>query len=952
MFKRFRFAALAAGFLAALTAYTPRPAHAQTIRVEAESYVLPNGNATVGSGPNQSAVTTLDANASASGGFIIGFYGAWDWLEYNVTAPADGVYNLSFKYADADSNIDPLPVTLTFLTTGKQYQIGNIHLTPSWAFTDYTTITAQPDDSSPPLAIPLKAGVNRFRVAIRPDFTAAGAMNLDYFDFIKTSDPYPALQAISGQVSSVIGGVTTPLAGAMVSEGADYHTATNVTRTDSTGAYTLYVPAGSHSLTAFANGFSPATNTVSAPGTQNFTATANNRYEAELLDATNTGPEPDKGAQPAYDTQHSLSNNGEIVSLKPGLFAQYQNVYAPAAGAYDLSIHYSSLANPLGNIGDPGYLTWTVNTTNTVKMTYGATSITDFLTYADSAPTVILLKKGANVLRFTDANAGTGGNPNTPAANIDYFSITPSVAPHGFLNITVTDLSSKPIGGASITVPQGAPQYTGVTASDGTLSIPVPPGTYTVTANKSGAAGPVTAPAATVADGQTVPIVIQLTISGAAVEAEDYTAGGPAVPPATVTDLASASNSKIVSGFTGAYLQGWLQWNINVTADGLYRLTLSYAVPPSTDVNHPSMPIDMTVNVLPSTFHAHASNIPDTGGADIWGSYDLQDASAAPILLPLKAGNNTIRLSLASGTMNLDYIQVTKLQAYPTNLRTITGTITGSDGAGSAPIAGATVWLNNSSLHVTYNEAQFAATTDASGHYSINAYTGGAFMASSANGFLFPGANPYVTVTAGTSTKDVQMNVNPPTAPETGTMQLDAFKLSAASPYLQTNENMITFTQPGAFFALPISVPRSGLYQIGMQYSSGWNSGDGLPVKTTWTVNGSPQEIDFDKTASWTDFLFAPSIGTIPLQAGGNTVRVDFTDGGANIVNFTLLRTGALPTVTTDINTSGKTDIIDAVIYARRLNSLDAGPKPDLTGDGLSNVADVAKILRVAGGLS
>lgn len=959
MFKRFRSAAFAAGVLAAIAASAPPRAQAQTIRVEAESYVLPNGLATMGSGPNATAVTTQDVNSTASGGFIIGYFGAWDWVEYNVTAPVDGLYNLSFKYADADITIDPLPVTLTFLTTGKQFHIGNIHTTPSWAFTDYTTISAQPDDASPPLSIPLKAGVNRFRVAIRPDFTFAGAMNVDYYEFTKTTDAFPAYQTITGQVSATVGGVVTPLAGAMISEGTDYHTATNVTRTDANGAYTLYVPAGSHSLTAFANGFAPSTASVSAPGTQAFNLTANNKYEAELLDATNTGPEPDKGAQPAYDTQHSLSNNGEIVSLKPGIYAQYQNVYAQAAGAYDLSIHYSCLANPLGSVGDPGYLTWTVNTTSTVKMTYTATSVTDYLTYADSTPTVISLKKGVNVLRFTDANAGTGGNANTPAANIDYFTVAPSASPHGFLNITVTDLTSKPIGGASVTVPQGAPLYTGVTASDGTLSIPVPPGTYSVTANKSGAASAVTAPAVTVADGQTVPVNIQLTISGAAVEAEAYTAGGPGVPPVTITDLASASGGKVVSGFTGAYLQSWLQWTVNVSADGLYRLTLSYSVPAATDTSHPSLPIDMTVNVLPSNFHAHATNIPDTGSADIYGSYDLQDATAAAILVPLKAGDNTIKLSLASGTMNLDYIQVTKLQSDTNTYRTITGTVYGSDGVGSAPVAGATVWATDqletdipAPYHTTYGNAKFATTTDATGHFLIAAFNRTAFLNAAANGFVFSNVSgkPYLTVSGSTPTGNMQLNVNPPTSPETGTMQFDAFRLSSASPYLQTNENMITFTQPGAFFAFPISVPRAGLYQVGMQYSSGWNSGDGLPVKTKWTVNGSPQEVDFQKTSSWVDFTFAPSIATIPLNAGGNTVRVDFSDGGANIVNFTLLRTGPLPS--TDINGNGKTDIIDAVIYVRGINGLDPGTKPDLNGDGLSNAADIIKILRVAGGLS
>lgn len=949
MLRPSRLAAMAAGLLAAVAFALSGPARAQTLRVEAENFVPANATATMGSGPNASAVSTVDQNSSASGGFTIGWFGSWDWLEYNVTAPADGVYNLSIKFADADTTVTPLPVVLSFFTSGAQLSIGNIHNTPSWAFSDYTIITAGPDDTSPPLAIPLKAGVNRFRVSIRSDFVFGGAMNVDYYEFTKTADPYPAVQAITGTVTTHVTGAALPLAGALVSDTPDYHTAAHLTRTDATGAYTLYVPAGSTSVTAFCSGFQPATSTVTAPGTGNFDLTAG-RYEAELLDSTNIGPEADKGIQPAYDTQNPVSNHGEVVNSGPGKYAEFKSVYAPADGIYDISIHYSCLS---AAVGDPGYLTWTINTLSTIKMTYTATSNVDFLTYGDSAPILASLKKGVNTVRFTDANAGTGGNPNTPSANIDYFTVQPSTQPHGTLNITVTDLASKAIGGASISVAEAAPLYTGVTASNGVLAIPVSPGTYSVTANKSGAAGPVTVSSLVVTDGQTVNVPIQLTISGAAVEAEDFTAGGPGVPPATIVDVPSASGGKVVSGFTGSYLQGWLEWTVNVTADGLYRLTLQYSVPPDADTVHPVFPIDMTVSVSPSTFHAHTANIPRTANGDTYGGYDLQDDSANVILIPLKAGNNKIRLSLATGTLNLDYIQVTKLQAYPTNIRTITGTVTGSDGVGSAPLAGATVWLNNSALHVTYNEAQFATTTDASGNYSLTAYTGGAFISASQNGFVFPGATPYLVVSAGTSTKTVPLNVNPPTAPATGTEQLSANILTVADTRLATNENMITFTQPGAYFQWLINVPRAGLYTVGMNYSSGWNSGDGLPVKTTWTINGVPQAVNFDKTTSWVDFQFFPTIATIPLNAGGNTVRVDFIDAGANIVFLTLLRTGALPPpVSTDINTSGKTDIIDAVIYARRLGGLDSGAKPDLTGDGLSNAADVARILRVASGLN
>ena len=962
MLRPSRLIAAAVGLIAAAAIALTGPARADTIRVEGESFVTPNGVSTLGSGPNASKVVTVDPNSSASGGSTIGWFGSWDWLEYTVTAPSDGVYNLSFFYADADTTVDPLPVMVTNFTTGKQYLVKNIHSTPSWAYADYTTVVAAPDDASAPYAIPLKAGANRFRVAIRSDFVMAGAMNIDYMDFTKTTEAYPSWQAVTGTVTTQIGGVSTPLAGALISEGADNHTASNITRTDSTGAYTLYVTSGSHSLTAFANGFAPNTVSASAPGTTNFAMTANGKYEAELLDSTNTGPEVSFGEQPAYDSGaasgNTLSNFGEIVNSGPGKYAEYKSVYAPADGVYDLSIHYASMASVTGAVGDPGYLTWTVNTTNTVKMTYTTTSATDWLTYADSTPILVTLKKGVNTLRFTDANAGTGGNPATPSANIDYFTVAPSTQPHGTLNITVTDLAAKAIGGANITVPLASPQFTGLTGSNGVLAIPVPPGTYAVTANKSGAANAVTVSSIVVADGQTVNVPIQLNISGAAVEAEDYTSGGPGVPPATITDLASASGSKVVTGFTGSYLQGWLEWTVNVSADGLYRLTMQYSIPSGDDIVHPVYPIDMTVNVFPSTFHAHTTNIPRTENGDTYGGYDLQDDSANVILIPLKAGDNKIRLSLASGTMNLDYIQVTKLQAYPTNVRTITGTIYGSDNVGSAPIAGAKVWLNNSGIHTTYDEAQFATTTDANGLYSITAYTGGAFLNASANGFIASnlGSPAYILVSAGTSTKDATIKVNPPTSPATGTEQVDAYRLTSADTRLATNESMITFTQPGTYFGLPLNVARAGMYQVGMYYSSGWNSGDGNPVKTTWTVNGVDQAVNFDKTVSWLDFQFFPSIASIPLNAGGNTLKVSFVEAGANIVYFTLTRTGALPPPSTNVydvgDSKGKTDLMDAVMYARRLAGLDTGAKPDLTSDGLSNASDVARILRVAGGLN
>ncbi len=199
---------------------------------------------------------------------------------------------------------------------------------------------------------------------------------------------------------------------------------------------------------------------------------------------------------------------------------------------------------------------------------------------------------------------------------------------------------------------------------------------------------------------------------------------------------------------------------------------------------------------------------------------------------------------------------------------------------------------------------------------------------------------------------NAELSFNNPNLLTPAVMQVNAKTAVAVHPDIRINTSEpgeVWNGSPGKWFEMIISVPRTGIYKVGMGYSSGWNSGDGQPVKSVWTVNGSPVNVDFAKTANWADYQYFDNIASLPLNAGANVIRITYVEASANVQYFTFVRTGDIPS--TDIDGSGKTELKDAVVYNRRLAGVDTGATPDLNGDSVSNTLDVALIIKVAAGL-
>jgi hypothetical protein len=899
-------------------------ANAQTVRVEAENFVPPTGTATVGSGPNSAGIVSVDSSGARSGGKYIGYFVYWDWLEYDFTVPEDGTYSITFSYTSDWALNGFIPTVISFYTSGQQViSKADIPKTANWG--DWQTFTL-------PQTVALKAGSNRMRVAMRPDamdaitqaVTIGGGMNTDYIEFSKTG-PYPALSAVSGTVTTTVGGSPAPLEGALVSVGADYNSASYVARTNSAGAYTLYVPAGSQSITAFANGFAKSTVTVTAPGTQNFTLAFNGRFEAELLDGTNNGFDRSEGFQAEYTTETKIdnqprSNFGQLVEVGQGKFATYKHVVVPAAGVYDLSMNYAS-----GVINDSlgyGRYNVTVNGGSSSELRWGLTG--DNLTYQDCDPIFVTLNQGANTIKVQQPDT-------TSWANVDYFTLVPTTRNPGTLRVVVTSsTTSLPVIGASVKITGTNSQDIGITGADGSLSIPVAAGSYDIQASRSGASASTTA---NVTAGSTTTANIQLAITAVLVEAEDFVASGPNTPSVDIVENPTASGGKTISNLSGQDRPEWAEWILNATQDGMYQVSITYA-----SVQYPGA---HTLNVW-NTFYRQ--EVPD--GLPLTADGNDYQTFTYPYNIPLKAGENRLRLTFGAygaGAINMDFLTYERISAYPT-LKSCSGSVKGKDGGYVGAIQNADVWIATNEMYEFYH-----TRTPSSGAWTISIpSTIGLIVNVDAEGYTSPG--PKVVFANGIY--NAELSFNNPNLLTPAVMQVNAKTAVAVHPDIRINTSEpgeVWNGSPGKWFEMIISVPRTGIYKVGMGYSSGWNSGDGQPVKSVWTVNGSPVNVDFAKTANWADYQYFDNIASLPLNAGANVIRITYVEASANVQYFTFVRTGDIPS--TDIDGSGKTELKDAVVYNRRLAGVDTGATPDLNGDSVSNTLDVARIIKVAAGL-
>lgn len=140
---------------------------------------------------------------------------------------------------------------------------------------------------------------------------------------------------------------------------------------------------------------------------------------------------------------------------------------------------------------------------------------------------------------------------------------------------------------------------------------------------------------------------------------EDYTDGGEGVAyhdtvPGPDNDIYSYTKDDVDIGPAGsgkvvaALDTEWIKYDINVPYTGDYTFEICYAKP--NDL------VDMTVDVYPQYGKAVSVKLTGTGDGDnAWQIFKFSDA----VNIPLKAGNQTVKLCFGGNAVNLDYFMLT-----------------------------------------------------------------------------------------------------------------------------------------------------------------------------------------------------------------------------------------------------------------------------------------------------
>lgn len=133
-------------------------------------------------------------------------------------------------------------------------------------------------------------------------------------------------------------------------------------------------------------------------------------------------------------------------------------------------------------------------------------------------------------------------------------------------------------------------------------------------------------------------------------------------------NIATNKTGQIGTSFAGWNDEGhWLEWEIDLPADGYYNVSLVYC----TQLNN----VEREIQVNGVVQEPYAPfRLPATGGysngTDDWRLFTAQDPiTNAPLLVQFKAGKNTLRLTNANGlAANLDYLVISSPDVQPARL--------------------------------------------------------------------------------------------------------------------------------------------------------------------------------------------------------------------------------------------------------------------------------------------
>jgi hypothetical protein len=427
----------------ALLALGAATASAQ-VKLEAEAFTNRGGGsgASRTGGSNGLGVT----NASDTGldgepvsGSQIGFYNNNEYLEYKVTIPQDGMYQITARGGFVAETL-----TLRFwdLTYG-------VVLDEQTAVTDANSggYDANKFNKFPlPVSFPMKAGDHTLRIYEVGQY----GWNADYYTFTRTG-PLSGFGLVSGTVT---GGGVVPLNRAQVyADVSDVYLNGEAPLgfraiADATGKYSLLLPVGNRALFGAAQGYDdPLTSQVSLAVTEstnldrlNITAAANLTFEAEWWDDAIQTPDGTTQGPGLTTFVEPVASQGEYVGgFDPGNWARYK-VSVPAAGAYRVMLQYATL--------DTIHAGWSVAETGSAfDETAPGTGGFDVLGQYTTAG-VLRLQAGVNTVRLSN-NAAQNGQFNP-----DYFQLI-AVPANEVATLTgvVTDgATSQPVADVLVSV--------------------------------------------------------------------------------------------------------------------------------------------------------------------------------------------------------------------------------------------------------------------------------------------------------------------------------------------------------------------------------------------------------------------------------------------------------------------------------------------------------------------
>ncbi|HYG39034.1 MAG TPA: carbohydrate-binding protein [Cytophagales bacterium] len=355
-------------------------------------------------------------------------------------------------------------------------------------------------------------------------------------------------------------------------------------------------------------------------------------------------------------------------------------------------------------------------------------------------------------------------------------------------------------------------------------------------------------------------------------------------------DIEATSDSPS-NGYSVGWIETdeWLQYTVNVDAEGVYDLKIRTAA------NNANGKIQISSNGIPIT---EVVSLPNTGATNVWQSTEIKDVY-------LKAGLNKLVIYMVNGGFNLNYLEFDGPRAATPGKQPKLLAVKSEENGKKISLTFNETFQPIPATHgfkVKVNETEAAITTvmlKAGAEQVIlveleNPLTYGDFAFVSYSGTEVTTASG--TVLDAISDTKVEVNVADPS-----TLKLIPGKLEAenmdVNVGLQTENTTdegggqnVGYTDPGDSFTFNATITETGTYNV--EYRTSGQSATGK-VELYVIDNGTPTLLDtkdLPSTGGWQTWKTYTTEG-IALTEGAKQIQVKIIQGGFNInwLNFALV---------------------------------------------------------------